>query len=54
MAATVYVTVPLLLLFIWAILNLGLIINLLGHLSGYLLPLGLLVVGVILFFMSRR
>ena len=47
-------TVGLLLLFIWAILNLGLIINLLGHLSGYLLPLGLLVVGVILFFMSRR
>ena len=47
-------TVGILLLIIWAILNIGLIISLLGQLSGYLLPLALLLIGVILLYMYKR
>ena len=47
-------SIGIVLLAIWAILNIGLIISLLGQLSSYLLPLVLLVVGVILFIMYKR
>lgn len=47
-------SVGIVLLAIWAILNIGLIIGLLGQLSSYLLPLVLLVVGIILFILYRR
>lgn len=47
-------TVGILLLLIWAIINIGLIVNLLGQLSGYLLPLALLVIGIVLLYMYRR
>lgn len=47
-------SVGIILLVIWAILNIGLIISLLGHLSAYLLPLVLLAVGIILFILYKR
>ncbi len=47
-------SVGIVLLAIWAILNIGLIIGLLGQLSSYLLPLVLLVVGIVLFILYRR
>ena len=39
---------------IWLIQNIGLVIALLGQMSAYLLPLALLLVGVILYFISSR
>lgn len=39
---------------IWLVLNIGLIIALLGQLSGYLLPLILLVIGGILYLISAK
>lgn len=42
------------LLGLWLVMNIGLVMSLLGSLSGYLLPLALLVIGGILFLISRR
>lgn len=39
---------------IWLVLNIGLIISLLGQLSGYLLPLALLIIGGILYLISIK
>lgn len=47
-------SVGIVLLAIWAILNIGLIISLLGQLSSYLLPIVLLAVGIILLILYRR
>ena len=47
-------TVGILLLLVWAILNIGLIISLLGKLSGYLLPLALIVIGLLLLYLYKR
>lgn len=47
-------SIGIVLLAIWAILNIGLIISLLGQLSSYLLPLVLLLVGIILFILYKR
>lgn len=42
------------LLGLWLVMNIGLVMSLLGSLSGYLLPLALLIVGVILLWISKR
>lgn len=42
------------LLALWLVMNIGLVMSLLGSLSGYLLPLALLLVGGILLFVARR
>lgn len=42
------------LLGLWLVMNIGLVISLLGSLSGYLLPLTLLIVGIILFWIAKR
>ena len=42
------------LLGLWLVMNISLVISLLGSLSGYLLPLTLLIVGIILFWFARR
>ncbi len=47
-------SIGIVLLAIWTVLNIGLIISLLGHLSSYLLPLALLLVGIILFILYKR
>lgn len=47
-------SVGLVLLGIWLVLNIGVIITLLGQLSGYLLPLALLLIGGILYIISTR
>ena len=47
-------SVGIILFVIWAILNMGLIVRLLGHMSGYLLPVTLLVVGLFLFYLYKR
>ena len=47
-------TVGLVLLGLWLVINIGWVMSFLGSLSGYLLPLALLVIGGILFLMSRR
>lgn len=39
---------------LWLVLNFGLITALLGTLSAYLLPLALLVIGIILYFIATR
>ena len=39
---------------LWLALNFGLITTLLGTLSAYLLPLALLVIGIILYFIATR
>ena len=36
------------------VMNIGLVISLLGSLSGYLLPLTLLIIGIILFWIAKR
>ena len=36
------------------VMNISLVISLLGSLSGYLLPLTLLIVGIILFWFAKR
>ena len=38
----------------WLVMNIGLVMSLLGSLSGYLLPLALLIIGIILFWVSKR
>lgn len=47
-------SVGLVLLGLWLVMNIGLVISLLGSLSGYLLPLALLVAGGILLLVSKR
>ena len=47
-------SVGLVLLGIWLVMNIGLIITLLGSMSGYLLPLALLFIGGILYVLSTR
>ncbi|WP_321479667.1 hypothetical protein [uncultured Bacteroides sp.] len=47
-------SVGLVLLGIWLVLNIGLIVSLMGQLSGYLLPLVLLIIGGILYLISAR
>lgn len=42
------------LLGLWLVMNIGLVISLLGTMSGYLLPIALLVLGGILYLISRR
>ena len=36
------------------VMNIGLVMSLLGSLSGYLLPLTLLIIGIILFWIAKR
>ena len=47
-------SVGLVLLGLWLVINIGLVISLLGSLSGYLLPLTLLIIGIILFWIAKR
>lgn len=47
-------SVGLVLIGLWLILNFNLITTLLGTLSAYLLPLALLILGVILYWLSTR
>lgn len=42
------------LLGLWLVMNIGLVMSLLGSLSGYLLPLALLIIGIFLFWVSKR
>ena len=42
------------LLGLWLVMNIGLVMSLLGSLSGYLLPLTLLIIGIILFWFAKR
>ena len=42
------------LLGLWLVMNISLVISLLGSLSGYLLPLTLLIIGIILFWFAKR
>ena len=42
------------LLGLWLVMNISLVISLLGSLSGYLLPLTLLIVGIIFFWFAKR
>lgn len=47
-------TIGFILLGLWLVMNIGLVMSLLGSLSGYLLPLALLIIGVILLWISKR
>ena len=47
-------SIGLVLLGLWLVMNIGLVISLLGSLSGYLLPLTLLIIGIILFWFAKR
>ena len=49
-----YASICFLLLGLWLVMNIGLVMSLLGSLSGYLLPLALLIIGIILFWVSKR
>lgn len=42
------------LLGLWLVMNIGLVMSLLGSMSEYLLPIALLVIGGILFLISKR
>ena len=42
------------LLGLWLVMNIGLVMSLLGSSSGYLLPLTLLIIGIILFWIAKR
>lgn len=42
------------LLGLWLVMNIGLVITLLGSMSGYLLPLALLIIGAILFWFAKH
>lgn len=39
---------------IWLIQNISLVISLLGQMSGYLLPVALLLIGILLYWLSSR
>lgn len=47
-------TIGIILLGLWLVMNIGMVMSLLGSMSGYLLPLALLVIGGILFLMSKK
>lgn len=47
-------SIGLVLLGLWLVMNIGLVMSLLGSLSGYLLPLTLLIIGIILFWIAKR
>ena len=39
---------------IWLIQNIGLVVSMLGQMSGYLLPAALLLIGILLYWLSSR
>ena len=39
---------------LWLIQNIGLVVSILGHMSGYLLPVALLLIGILLYWLSSR
>ena len=45
-------SIGLVLLGLWLVMNIGLVMSLLGSLSGYLLPLTLLIIGIILYWFA--
>ena len=47
-------SVGIILLTLWLIMNFGMVVSLLGAVSAYLLPLVLLIVGGILYFLTTR
>ena len=47
-------SIGLVLLGLWLVMNIGLVMSLLGSLSGYLLPLTLLIIGIILYWFAKR
>ena len=47
-------SVGLVLIGLWVVLNFGLITALLGTMSAYLLPVALLLIGIIIYFISTR
>ncbi len=47
-------SIGLILLGLWLMMNIGLVVSLLGAVSGYLLPLALLLGGGFLYFLSTR
>ena len=47
-------SIGLVLLGLWLVMNIGLGMSLLGSLSGYLLPLTLLIIGIILYWFAKR
>lgn len=47
-------SVGLVLIGLWVVLNFGLITALLGTISAYLLPVALLLIGIIIYFISTR
>ena len=47
-------SICLVLLGLWLVMNIGLVMSLLGSLSGYLLPLTLLIIGIILYWFAKR
>lgn len=47
-------SIGLVLLGLWLVMNIGLVITLLGSMSGYLLPLALLIIGAILFWFAKH
>lgn len=46
-------SIGLVLLGLWLVMNIGLVMSLLGSLSGYLLPLTLLIIGIILYWFAK-
>ena len=46
--------IGLVLLGLWLVMNIGLVMSLLGSLSGYLLPLTLLIIGITLYWFAKR
>ena len=47
-------SIGIVLLSLWLIMNIGLVLSLLGAVSAYLLPLVLLIIGGVLYFLSTR
>ncbi len=47
-------SIGLVLLGLWLVMNIGLVMSLFGSLSGYLLPLALLIIGIVLFWFAKR
>ena len=47
-------SIGLVLLGLWLVMNIGLVMSLLGSLSGYLLPLTWLIIGIILYWFEKR
>ena len=47
-------SIGLVLLGLWLVMNIGLVMSLLRSLSGYLLPVTLLIIGIILYWFAKR